>query len=219
MTNILIVVTNTNEFKDKTPTGVYFEEFMIPYLMFKDKGFNVEIVSILGGNSPIDPSSIPDGMEENWKNSLDVLKHTKKLEEINYSNFDAIFFPGGHGPMFDLAYYEPLCEILNHFNDNNKVIAAICHGVCALIPAIDNYNIWLFNNKNLTSFTNKEEKLAKKEEMVPFLLETKLKQLGAKFKEYPPFAKNVVVDGKLITGQNQNSAKLIASEIINALKK
>lgn len=187
--------------------------------MFKDKGFNVEIASILGGNSPIDPSSIPDGMEENWKNSLDVLKHTKKLEEINYSNFEAIFFPGGHGPMFDLAYYEPLCEILNHFNDNNKVIAAICHGVCALIPAIDNYNIWLFNNKNLTSFTNKEEKLAKKEEMVPFLLETKLKQLGAKFKEYPPFAKNVVVDGKLITGQNQNSAKLIASEIINTLKK
>ena len=178
-----------------------------------------EIVSILGGNSPIDPSSIPDGMEENWKNSLDVLKHTKKLEEINYSNFEAIFFPGGHGPMFDLAYYEPLCEILNHFNDNNKVIAAICHGVCALIPAIDNYNIWLFNNKNLTSFTNKEEKLAKKEEMVPFLLETKLKQLGAKFKEYPPFAKNVVVDGKLITGQNQNSAKLIASEIINTFKK
>ncbi len=219
MKNILIVVTNTKEFKDKTPTGVYLEEFMSPYLMFKDEGFKVEVTSILGGNSPIDPSSMPEDMNESWKNSLDILKNTKKLEEIDYSNFDAIFFPGGHGPMFDLAYYEPLCEILNYFYDKNKVIAAICHGVCALIPAIDNYNIWLFNNKNLTSFTNKEEKLAKKVEMVPFLLETKLKQLGAKFQEHPPFAKNVVVDGKLITGQNQNSAQLIASEIINSLSK
>lgn len=217
MTNILIVVTNTSEFKDKTPTGVYLEEFMIPFLEFKDKGFNVEVASILGGVAPIDPLSIQDNIDENWKTNLEVLKNTKKLTDIDYNEYDAIFFPGGHGPMFDLAYYEPLCPILNHFNDKNKVISAICHGVCALIPAINNYNIWLFNNKNLTSFTNEEEKLANKVEMVPFLLETRLKQLGAKFQEHPPFTKHTVVDGKLITGQNQNSAKLIADEIIKAL--
>lgn len=217
MINVLIVVTNTSEFKDKTPTGVYLEEFMIPYLIFKDKGFNIEVASILGKVAPIDPLSIPKNINESWKNSLEVLKNTKKLIDIDYNNYNAIFFPGGHGPMFDLAYYEPLCEILNEFNNKNKVISAICHGVCALIPAIDNYNIWLFNNKNLTSFTNEEEKIAQKVEMVPFLLESKLKQLGAEYQKNPPFTKHVVVDGNLITGQNQNSAELITNEIIKAL--
>ena len=217
MINVLIVVTNTSEFKDKTPTGVYLEEFMIPYLIFKDKGFNIEVASILGKVAPIDPLSIPKNINESWKNSLEVLKNTKKLVDIDYNNYNAIFFPGGHGPMFDLAYYEHLCEILNEFNNKNKVISAICHGVCALIPAIDNYNIWLFNNKNLTSFTNEEEKIAQKVEMVPFLLESKLKQLGAKYQKHPPFTKHVVVDGNLITGQNQNSAELITNEIIKAL--
>ena len=119
MTNILIVVTNTSEFKDKTLTGLYLEEFMIPYLKFKDKGYNIEIASILGGNSPIDPLSVPKNINESWKSNLEVLKNTKKLTNINYNNYDAIFFPGGHGPMFDLAYYEPLCEILNEFNNKN----------------------------------------------------------------------------------------------------
>ena len=146
-----------------------------------------------------------------------ALEDTTPLESIDYTFYDAIVLPGGHGPMFDLAKSELIGEIVSNFDKKNKIIAAVCHGPAGLLTAEKDGSPYV-NNRLLTAFTNEEEIEYKKDKLTPFMLEDALIERGAVFKNGGIGAVNVIEDGNLITGQNFQSAELFASTIIRRLK-
>ncbi len=223
--NILIVTTNySGDICDNEncikETGVNLEEYAIPYLIFEATKYNITTASINGGLSSVDETSMSCSNPMEWDKCIKILRNTKKLSDINIEDFDAVYFPGGHGAMFDIAQSEEVKNLVEYFYSKNRIVAAICHGVAALINAKDKKGNPIVKNANVTSFTNREEYIIKLDKSVPFLLETKLRFLGADFVEDKPWAEHVeVYCDNIITGQNQNSATLIAEKIIEALNK
>lgn len=217
---ILIVTTNYKGETDSTirETGVWLEEFAVPYLVFKDTGYDITVASPLGGVSPVDVRSLSCANPMEWDPCIKVLRQTTKLCEVDYKKYDALFLPGGHGPMYDLANDLTLKEIVEYFYENNKIISAICHGPAGLILAKTSDDISILKGKKVTCFTNKEEKIKRLNEDVPFLLESKLIELGAVFEESKPWSEHVCVsnEGLLITGQNPQSSLLLAEKVIEA---
>ena len=214
---ILIVTTNTVRLDDMHKTGVWLEEFAVPFLAFKEAGFEVTVASPLGGESPVDEDSLECKNPTEWDYTIKELKNTQKLENIDYESYDAIFIPGGHGPMIDIAKDELLGKIVSYFYNSHKVVSAVCHGPAGLINAKTETQEPIVKGMQVTCFTNEEEKIAQKDKLVPFMLETKLKQLGAFFNEAAPYEENVIVDENLITGQNPASAKKLAETVIKKL--
>ncbi len=214
---ILIITTNSKGNDKIKDTGVYLEEFAIPYLIFDKTGYEILVASPLGGVSPVDENSMSCSNPIEWDTCIQILRQTVKLDEVDIDKFDAVYFPGGHGPMFDLAFDENVKNIVEYFYNKNKIISAICHGVVALVSAKDAEGSSILKNKKVTSFTNKEEHIVKLGEFLPFLLEDKIRSLGAEFIEAKPWMEHVEVDKNIITGQNQNSATLIAEKIIEKL--
>ena len=216
---ILIVTTNFagNETTTMNHTGVWLEEFATPYLVFKETGYDITVASPLGGLSPVDENSMSGSNPEEWDICIKILRNTTGLSEINYKEYDVLFIPGGHGPMFDLANDVLLQEIVEYFYDKNKIISAVCHGPAGLVLAKDKNGNSILKDKKVTCFTNKEEKIVKHEEDVPFLLETRLRELGARFEDAAPWSEHVCTDGNIITGQNPQSALLLAEEVVKLL--
>ncbi len=211
MKKLLIITTNSSG-NDKIPdTGVYLEEFAVPYLVFQKSDIEVTVASPEGGLSPVDENSMSCSNPEEWDECIKILRETKKLSDIDLEEFDGVYFPGGHGPMFDLAQNMEVASTIEYFFNSGKLVSAICHGPAAFV------NTNIVAGKRVTSFTNEEEGIMKLKELVPFLLETKLRELGAEFIAEKPWAEHVEVDGNLITGQNQNSALLIAEKIVEYL--
>ena len=217
--NILIVTTNYSgdENSNIKETGVYLEEFAIPYLVFKSTGYNITVASPLGGLSPVDIKSMSCSNPEEWDPCIKILRDTTRLFEIDYKKYDVLFLPGGHGLMFDLANDLLLKEIVEYFYEHKKLISAVCHGPAGLILAKDIEGNSILKDKKITSFTNKEEWIVKLTEDVPFLLETRLKELGAEFEEDKPWSEHVCVDKNIITGQNPQSALLLAEKLVEFL--
>lgn len=221
MKKILIVVTNTSRMGDLnnvTETGVWLEEFAVPFYAFQDAGFDITVASPLGGVSPVDPNSLECKNPTKWDYTKKYLDDTTKLACVDYKNFDAIFIPGGHGPMFDIAQDMLLAEIVSYFYNSHKIISAVCHGPAGLINAKTKTGMPIVKDMQLTCFTNEEEKLVQKNKYVPFMLESKLRQLGACFNEAAPWTENVVIDENLVTGQNPESSKKLAETVIKKLK-
>lgn len=216
---ILIVTTNFagNETTTMNHTGVWLEEFATPYLVFKETGYDITVASPLGGLSPVDENSMSCSNPEEWDICIKILRNTTGLSEVNYKEYDVLFIPGGHGPMFDLANDVLLQEIVEYFYDKNKIISAVCHGPAGLVLAKDKNGNSILKDKKVTCFTNKEEKIVKHEEDVPFLLETRLRELGARFEDAAPWSEHVCTDGNIITGQNPQSALLLAEEVVKLL--
>ena len=214
---ILIVTTNASALDDFHKTGVWLEEFAVPFLAFKEAGFDVTVASPLGGESPVDEDSLECKNPTEWDYTIKELKNTAKLSEIDYKSFDAIFIPGGHGPMIDLAKDETLGSVVSYFYNEHKIVSAVCHGPAGLINAKTLTGEPVVKGMQLTCFTNKEEKIVQKDKLVPFMLESKLRQLGAIFNEAEPWEENVIVDKNLITGQNPASAKKLAQAVIKKL--
>lgn len=214
---VLIVVTNADKLADGTQTGVWLEEFAVPFLIFRDTGYEITVASIKGGKSPIDEGSLSCSNPMEWDEAAKFLENTKKLEEVEYKNFDAIFFPGGHGPMFDIAENELVAEVTGHFYNTGKATSAVCHGPAGLLGAKRTDGEPIVKNKRVTSFTNEEENIVKRTELVPFLLQSRLEQLGAEFTQLKPWAEHVIVDDNLITGQNPASAIAVAEKVIEYL--
>ncbi len=214
---VLMVTTNFSDINTDIKTGVYFEEFAVPYLVFKETGYEITVASPLGGESPIDESSLSCSNPMEWDETAKYLKDTKRLGDFDYKVFDAIFLPGGHGPMFDLANDLILKEIVEYMFENNKIIAAVCHGIAGLISAKDKNGSSILKNKHVTSFTNKEENIVKMAEFMPFMLQSKLIELGADFVEEKPWSEHVEISGNIITGQNQNSALLAAEGVVSLI--
>lgn len=216
---VLIVVTNYrgDEGSDIKETGVWLEEFAVPYLVFKDTGYEITVASPLGGLSPVDENSMSCSNPMEWDECIKILRETTRLSEVDYKDYDALFLPGGHGPMFDLANDLLLKEIVEYFYENKKVLSAVCHGPAGFVQAVDKHGEPVVKDKKITSFTNKEEHIMKLDAAVPFLLETKLRELGARFEDGTPWVEHVCVDGKIITGQNPKSSLLLAEKVVSAL--
>lgn len=216
--SILMIVTSSNEIAPGEPTGLWLEEFAVPYMEFKSQGFKVCVTSLYGGNAPIDPRSDPSPeQKEAWSEAIEALNDTVPVASINPSNFDAVFIPGGHGTMFDFPNSEDLHNALRGFAKQDKVIAAMCHGPASLLGVTLEDGTPLVAGKTVTSFTNKEEVEAGFAEKMPFLLESRLRELGANFVEQPNWTNHVQVDGNLITGQNPQSSKSTALAVIDVL--
>ena len=207
--SILIVVSDTDELIDGTQTGVWFEEFAIPYSAFIDKGYEVTVASPNGGSVPVDPESVND----NFETAKHALQNVRKLSSVDYARYDAIIFPGGHGPLFDLYKCEFLGKVINIFSKSNKLIGAICHGAAALLSAED-----FVKGRKLTCITNEEEFYTQKEAKIPFYLEDALKNSGAIFVQGGIGGVNVVCDKNLITAQNYQSTGVFTKEILNYLE-
>lgn len=220
MTKVLIVTTSHDHFKgaNSHPTGVWMEEFAIPYLELSQHGIEMTIATPQGGAMPIDPRSLPTpDQEKAWQSAIAASKQTVKLSEVSSTEFEAIFLPGGHGPMFDLPNNLDLQRLLREFDESGKIIAAVCHGPAGLVGATKSDGTPLVQDKVLTSYTNSEEIAAKLDQEVPFILEQRLRELGAIFIAHENKANHIERDGQLITGQNPNSSASIARSLVNAL--
>ncbi len=215
---ILIIVTGTSQMTSGDMTGVWLEEYAVPYMKFKKEGFDVTVVTIDGGVVPIDPASLEAAKPE-WKEAMDELKHAKKLASIDSNKYAAVYMPGGHGAMFDLAEDKLVKKTLAKFADTGKVVSAVCHGPASLVGVKLKNGKYLVEGKKLTSFTNKEEDEVQKSDKMPFMLESKLVEQGARFVAKGNWADNVIIDGNLITGQNPSASASIADAIIKAVKK
>ncbi len=214
---ILIIVTGTSTMKNGDKTGVWLEEYAIPYMKFKEQGFDVTVATINGGVVPLDPNSL-EGKKIEWKEAMETLETSVILKDIDSSKYQAVYIPGGHGAMFDLADDAVVKSTIAKFADANKIISSICHGPASLVGVKLKNGKYLVDGKNLTSFTNSEEVEVNKSKLMPFMLESKLVEQGAKFQAKANWADNVVVDGNLITGQNPSGSASIAEEIIKSLK-
>jgi putative intracellular protease/amidase/sugar lactone lactonase YvrE len=220
MTKVLIVTTSHDRFEGANPhpTGVWLEEFALPYIELLQNKIEMTIASPKGGEMPIDPRSLPTpDQEKAWQSAIAVSKQTVMLSEVPSTEFEAIFLPGGHGPMFDLPDNPDLQRLLREFYDAGKIIAAVCHGPAGLVGATLADGTPLIKGKVLTSYTNSEEIAAKLDKEVPFILEQRLRELGAIFVAHENKADHIERDGKLITGQNPNSSASIARALITAL--
>lgn len=215
--NILMIVTNHDQIDAEHPTGLWFEEFAVPYQLFREKGYVVTVASLKGGQTPIDPRSLPDAEQaEAHAEALQALKETQPLSSVNAENYDAVFFPGGHGTMYDLPSPE-IGRIVSQFADAEKVVAAVCHGPAALVEAKNSDGTPLVQGRKVTGFTNAEEQAVELDKLMPFLLESRLRELGAEFDAASNWSDHVIVDGKLITGQNPQSSGSAAKAVIEAL--
>jgi len=216
-TAILIIVTGSSTMKSGDKTGVWLEEFAVPYMKFRQEGFKVTVATIDGGTIPIDPASL-ENVKSEWKDALEALKNVQKLSTVDTLKYQAVYMPGGHGAMFDLANNEIVKQTLAKFADAGKTVSAVCHGPASLVDVKLKNGKYLVEGKQVTSFTNNEEDEVNMSAKMPFMLESKLKEQGALFNAKGNWADNVVVDGKLITGQNPSASKSIADAIIKSVK-
>lgn len=223
---ILMIVTSHAQMGDTgKPTGVWFEELTTPYYAFVDAGAEVDIVSIAGGEVPIDPRSLkPIG--QNAPSVDRFLRDASAMTKIKTSGpvenaglfYDAVFLPGGHGTMWDLPANDALAKLVGSLWDSGKVVAAVCHGPAGLVNARDRNGRPIVEGRRVSAFTNSEEKAAGLTEAVPFLLETRLRALGARFEGGPDFEPYAIADGNLITGQNPASSERVADLVMARLE-
>jgi len=218
--SILIVVTSHNRIDDQhETTGLWFEEFAVPYRMFTSKGYTITVASPLGGEAPIDFRSLEgyNPCPEN-EQARATLRDTLQLDaSFSAADYDAVFFPGGHGTMFDLPDNPEIQRLIGEFASQDKVIAAVCHGSACLVGAMLADGTALVKGRKLTAFTNSEEKAVALDTAMPFLLESRLRELGAEFVPAGDWSDNIVIDGKLVTGQNPQSSGSAAQAVIDLL--
>ncbi len=225
--NILMVLTSHSELGNTgEKTGFWVEEFAAPYYVLSEAGANITVASPKGGQPPIDPKSTqPDAQTPASKKYFEdkelqtKVAHTKKLSEVSAADFDGVFYPGGHGPMWDLNKDQHSINLIEQFLQNDKPVAAICHAPAALIHAKDKNGEPIVKGKKITGFTNTEEEAVKLTDIVPFLLEDELKNKGGIYTKGADWSSHVVKDGLLITGQNPASSEEAAKELLALLNK
>ncbi|UPK72446.1 type 1 glutamine amidotransferase domain-containing protein [Chitinophaga filiformis] len=219
---ILFVVTSHDELGDTgKKTGLWIEEFAAPYYTFHDLGKEIVIASPKGGQAPIDPKSdLPENRTEatiryySDKETQNKLSNTVTLSSVSESDFDTIFYPGGHGPMWDLPDNKDSIRLIESFYNNGKLVTLVCHAPVALKNVKSPNGEWLIKGKRVAAFTNSEEEAVQLTKVVPFLLEDMLKERGANFQKGEDWLPFVTRDGLLITGQNPASSVLAAHTVL-----
>ncbi|MFA5298006.1 MAG: type 1 glutamine amidotransferase domain-containing protein [Lutibacter sp.] len=222
MKNILFVLTSNDSLGSTGhKTGFWIEEFAAPYYLLTDKGDRITIASPKGGQPPIDPNSEVDAAAtpatvrfNNDEETKKKLANTLKLENINQEDFDAVFYPGGHGVLWDLVEDKKSISLIESFYNNGKPVAFVCHAPAVLKHVKGKDGKPLVNNKKVTGFTNEEESAVQLTDVVPFLLEEMLKENGGNYSKIGDWQPYAVEDGLLITGQNPASSEKVA-ELLN----
>jgi putative intracellular protease/amidase len=215
----LFVTTSSDRLASGHPTGLWVEEFAVPFMAALDAGIGVVVASPKGGAVPLDAKSAPgDSQKAAWAPALAALGSSVTLASVQDADFDAIFIPGGHGPLVDLAHDAVLHGLVARHDTRGKLIAAVCHGPAALVDAQRADGAPFFEGRRATGFTNTEERLAGLHDQVPFLLEDAMKAKGADFHSaLLPMLSHVERDGNLLTGQNPRSSEAIAKALVQAL--
>ena len=224
--HILMVLTSHDQLGDTgRKTGFWLEEFAAPYYAFKDAGATLTLASPLGGQPPLDPKSDEDGSQTEATRRFKAdapaqlaLAHTVKLSMLSATAFDAVFYPGGHGPLWDLAQDAASIALIDAMIAAGKPVAAVCHAPGVLGQAREPGGQALVKGKNVTGFTNTEEEAAGLTRVVPFLVEDMLKARGGHFTKGADWQPHVMVDGLLITGQNPASSAPAALALLNQLR-
>ena len=224
--NVLMVLTSHDQLGDTgKKTGFWLEEFAAPFYVLKDAGASVTLASPKGGQPPLDPKSdLPENQTEMTRRfrsdpaAQAQLASTKKLAEVSAGDFDAVFYPGGHGPMWDLPDNHASVALIEAFVKADKPVGAVCHAPVALVNVRGRDGEYLVKGKRVTGFTNSEEEAVGLTAVVPFLLEDRLKERGGIFSKGPDWAPYVQVDGKLVTGQNPASSEPGAKELLKLLR-
>lgn len=224
--NILMILTSHDKLGDTgKKTGFWLEEFAAPYYVFVDAGAQITLASPAGGQPPLDPQSdAPDAQTEATKrfNNDDAAKkalgNTVRLAEVDVDSFDAVFYPGGHGPLWDLAENAHSQRIIETFVAGNRPLAAVCHAPAIFRHTKDANGKSLVSGRRITSFANTEEEAVGLTGVVPFLVEDMLKANGGVYEKGPDWDSYVVVDGKLVTGQNPASSEAAARQLLQLLQ-
>ena len=219
---ILMVLTSHDQLGDTgRKTGFWLEEFAAPYYRFKDAGAEIVIASPKGGQPPLDPKSNEPNFQtdltrrfEGDRSAQAQLASTVRLDSVRQEDFDTVFYPGGHGPMWDLAEDPNSIKLLESFVTAGKVFAVVCHSTGALRHVRSADGKVLVEGKSVTGFTNGEEAEVGLTKVVPFLVEDEMMRLGATFSKVRNWGVHVVTDGLLITGQNPASSGPAAVELM-----
>jgi putative intracellular protease/amidase len=220
---ILMVLTSHSELGDTgKKTGFWLPELTHPYYEFKEAGYLIDVASIQGGIAPVDPKSFeePDHTNQRFLQDAELMAkvfRTLPLSKIDPTAYQAVVFAGGSGPMWDFPNNEHVNRVAATIYESNGVLSAICHGPAALVDIKLSNGNYLVSGKKVAAFTNEEEEDLKLTHVIPFLLQDKLIERGAKHIYGKPWKENVVVDGRLITGQNPASATKVAKKIIEYL--
>ena len=223
MKKVLVVVTSHRQLGNTgKPTGYYLPEVSHPFFALEEKGFGVDFLSPQGGKAPMDEDSrdLEDPFNRAFLERADLvekLNHTLKPDEVEVQEYGAIFFAGGHGTMWDFPESEKLSEITARIHERGGIVASVCHGQAALVNVRLSSGKYLVDGKDLTAFSNDEEEAAGLTRVVPFLLESKLRERGANYSKAGLWQEKVVVSDRLITGQNPASAKKVGEEIARLL--
>ena len=223
--NILMVLTSHDKLGDTgKKTGFWLEEFAASYYAFLDAGVNITLASPAGGQPPLDPSSdTEDTQTKDTKRfkadseAQERLANTKKLSDMKAEDFDSVFYPGGHGPLWDLAVDKNSIELIETFIKQDKPVAFVCHSPAAL-KNVKVDGDYLVQGKTVTGFSNTEEEGVQLTDVVPFLLEDALKANGGNYKKGTDWESFVVEDGLLITGQNPASSEEAAKRLLAKLQ-
>ncbi|MRX73263.1 type 1 glutamine amidotransferase domain-containing protein [Bacillus lacus] len=216
--HILIVVTTADKMNEEHSTGLWLSEFGEAYAEFHQSGYEVTVASPLGGKVPLDERSLQGDVPQDILDTAPLLEDTIKLDKIeDIALFDAIFLPGGHGTMFDFPNNEKLQLLVRNMYETNKVVAAVCHGPAGLVNVTLSDGSLLVAGKKVTAFTDEEERETTLDQYMPFLLETRLRELGAEFSAAQNWSDHIQRDGMLITGQNPQSTVSVAKEVIKLL--
>ncbi len=222
---VLIVLTSHDQLGDTgNKTGFWLEEFAAPYYRLKDAGAALVLASPKGGQPPLDPKSHEPDAQTDATRRFDGdpaaqadLANTRKLADVDASDFDAVFYPGGHGPLWDLANDPRSIGLIEEFLDQSKPVASVCHAPAVLLNAKSSDGQPLVKGKRVTGFSNSEEAAVGLTEVVPFLLEDQLAALGGLYQRADDWQSKVLVDGLLITGQNPASSEAVADALLEKL--
>ena len=222
---ILMVLTSHDQLGDTgKKTGFWLEEFAAPYYVFKDAGAEITLASPKGGQPPLDPSSDSDDAQteatkrfKDDKAAQKVLAHTAELSKVSADGFDALFYPGGHGPLWDLAEDGDSKTLIETFAASDRPIGAVCHAPAVFKHPKGKDGKPFVSGKKVTGFTNTEESAVGLTDIVPFLVEDMLTANGGNYQKGDDWATFVVTDGKLVTGQNPASSEEAARRLLGLL--
>ena len=223
---VLVVLTSHDQLGDTgEKTGFWLEEFAAPYYRLLDAGAELTLASPAGGQPPLDPkSSQPDAQTDAThrfnadSDAQSVLANTKRLAEVSADDYDGVFYPGGHGPLWDLAVDADSIALIESFVNQDKPVASVCHAPAVLVNVTSANGDALVKGRKVTGFSNSEEAAVGLTDVVPFLLEDRLQALGGVYsagEDWHPYA---LVDGLLITGQNPASSEMVADELLSMLE-
>ncbi|WP_350549676.1 type 1 glutamine amidotransferase domain-containing protein [Pseudoalteromonas sp. 120-MNA-CIBAN-0494] len=222
---ILMVLTSHAELGNTgEKTGFWVEEFAAPYYAFRDAGVEVTLASPNGGQPPIDPTSTLADFQTDATKRYDadsaaqtLMANTKVLSEVNSTDFDAVFYPGGHGPLWDLVENTDSIALIESFIKEQKPVAAVCHASAVFLNTKDADGNALVAGKKVTGFTNSEEAAVQLTDIVPFLVEDELIKKGGDYQKTDDWGVLVLEDGLVITGQNPASSELAAKKLLTKL--